>query len=332
MVLATPDTGPPSIFAGDGASRIANYDRAWSSYIDSIASHAARSASLAELVSCYDAVVGDYTGFIAAPLLRQITKIDLGRFAGSPPPQRLAVVDGHYVASPAIPSTDAILDAIAGAVGPEVDCIVEFGSGLGVNLARLRLRLPSAPLTYIACEPTAQGRRAAEVIFSVDPLVRLDVRPFDYAAADLGFLARFRNIVAFTVHSVEQMPVLGDTFYRALLDTNTVHCFHLEPVGWQRFTNIAETVLTLHRDPQKWQQFCQGYEYVVEDSQLVTNAAMWSAACGYNTDLLSLVAAAIERGEVALAALAYEIVGTNPFNPSTLIAWRRIRNGDGGVR
>ena len=319
------DADAPSLFAGSSASRIATYDRGWFSYIESIASLAAQGASLDELLARYDSVIGDYRGFIDENILRQIPRVDLGEFAGRQPPQRLVVVDGHYVSSPTIPSTETLFDAIARAVDPEVDCIVEFGSGLGFNLARLRLRLPDAPVTYIACEPTEHGRRAAELIFSADPRARLEARPFDYGTADLSFLDRFRKIVAFTVHSVEQAPMLGTAFYRALLATNIAHCIHLEPVGWQRYTNITKTVLAMHRDRAAWQRFCQGQEFVVEDSQLVKNSATWSTFCGYNTDLLSLVAGTVDRGEAALTALSYDVVGTNPFNPSTLVAWRRTR-------
>jgi hypothetical protein len=63
--------------------------------------------------------------------------------------------------------------------------------------------------------------------------------------------------------------------------------------------------------------------FVVDDAHLVDNAAIWSALAGYNTDLLSLIAAAAARGDLSVVALAYDIAGINPFNPSTLVAWRR---------
>jgi hypothetical protein len=329
MVDVTPESSGPSQFSGERSQRIANYDREWSSFVDGIASRAGRGDSLAMLVGRYDAAVGKYDGFIAKWLRCQIARLDLGQFASHQPPQRLAVVNGRYVVSPSAPDTSAIFDAIARAVAPETDCIVEFGAGLGFNLARLRLRLPGRPISYIACEPSEHGRRAAAQLFSADPQAVCETRTFDYAEADLGFLGRFRHIVAFSAHSMEQIPVLGDAFYRALLGTNVAQCFHLEPVGWQRFTDIAETVMAFHREPQARRQFVDDYEFVVADSQLVTNAAMWSATAGYNTDLLPLIGAAAARGDVALTALPYEIVGINPFNPSTLIAWRRIGGAAG---
>ncbi|HUZ71548.1 MAG TPA: hypothetical protein VMU87_01070 [Stellaceae bacterium] len=329
MVHAEPAADALSFFAKDRASRIATYDEGWSGFIDVIAAHVARGASLAELVSRYDAAIGEYSGFIAERIRRQIPRIALGPFASVPAPRRLAVVNGRYVVLPEAPRMDALFDTIARAIDPAVDCIVEFGCGLGFNLARLRLRLPHMPITYIACEPSEHGRRAAELVFTADRHARLESYPFDYGAAGWRFLDRFRKIVAVTVHSVEQVPVLGAAFYRALLATDIVHCFHIEPVGWQRFTNLGETIHGIHRDPRTWQQFMhdchQGGAFVVEDARVVDNAARWSATCGYNIDLLALISHAVDRGDVALTALAYDVVGINPFNPSTLIAWKRTR-------
>jgi len=319
------DAGASSLFVSDRAARIANYDRGWSALCDSVVASVARGMPLTELLARYDAMIGAYTGFIPDAVLRQIPRVDLGHFGGHPAPNRLAVRNGRYLAVTQPQNTNEFFDVIASVVDPEVDCIVEFGSGLGFNLARLRLRLPHQPITYIACEPTEHGRRAAELAFSADPRAKLQTHAFDYAEPDLDFLGRFRKIIAFTVHSVEQMPVLGETFYRKLLATSVAHCFHLEPVGWQRYTELARSVLDMHRDAETWQAFCQRMEFVIEDSQLIKNAAQWSVFCGYNTDLLSIIAGVVDRGEAALTAVSYEILGLNPLNPSTLIAWRRTR-------
>jgi hypothetical protein len=305
--------------------RLATYQRDWGAHITSIQSCVATGMTMGELVRAHAAHIGDYRGFLPAGILRRVSHLDLGKFADEKPPHRLAVIDGRYRSSPTGPSTEALIDAVAQCVDADVDCIVEFGSGLGFNLARLRLRLPSAPLTYIACEPTAAGREAARSLFASDRDARFAAREFDYLRPDLDFLAGFRKIVAFTVHSVEQVAVLGEDFYRRLLAANIAACVHVEPVGWQRFTNIAETVAALHYHQAAGEQFIADYRFVVEDARVVDNAAIWAAYCAYNTDLLRLVSAAVARGEVSLIALAYEVVGLNPFNPSTLVAWRRNR-------
>lgn len=305
--------------------RLANYEKDWSIYSAGIEAHIHGAVSIGDLVRTHEANVGKYCGFIPPFIMYHLDNIDLGKFSDEKPPHRLVVLDGRYVSSLVAPSSDALIDVIARCVDPDVDCIVEFGSGLGFNLARLRLRLPTAPLTYIACEPSASGRQATRSIFATDPAARLQTHSFDYCQPNLDFLSGFRKIVAFTVHSIEQVPVLGESFYRMLLNANIAACVHIEPVGWQRFTNISETVLALHRDEEEWDRFYSGYTFVLDDTRVVDNAAIWSTICGYNTDLLRLISAAATSGEISMTTLAYDAVGLNPFNPSTVVAWRRNR-------
>jgi hypothetical protein len=307
------------------AERLAIYDKSWGEVAATIEGRLGRGTSLEDLVRVWEGIAGAYRGFIPDFARVLGMPIDLARFADEKPPNRLVVVGGRYVSSPVALTTDALIDVIARYVDPAVDCIVEFGSGLGFNLARLRLRFPAAPVTYIACEPTAMGRQATRRIFSTDPATHLRDYAFDYCRPDLNFLSGFRKIVAFTAHSIEQVPVLGESFYRMLLDTNIAACVHIEPVGWQRFDNIVAAVLAWHRDEAVWRRFLDGYNFVLDDSRVVDNAAVWSTRGGYNTDLLRLIAAAEARGDVSVTDLAYDVIGLNPFNPSTLVAWRRNR-------
>jgi hypothetical protein len=307
------------------ADRLARYQDDWSAQAPGIRNAVANGMPMRELVRLRESMVNAYRGFIPDFIAKYLPDLDLGKFAEAKPPHRLAVSAGRYVSAPTGPSMDAFTDAIARCVDPDVDCVVEFGSGLGFNLALLRLRLPTAPLTYLACEPSEAGRQAAQSLFASDQAARLEAHDFDYLRPNLDCLKRFRKIVAFSVHSIEQIPVLGEDFYRMLLDANVAACVHVEPVGWQRFTNIAEAVMGFHHDPKAWQRFFGGYKFVLEDQRVVDNAAMWSIFCGYNTDLLPLISAAAARGEVALTNIAYDVIGLNPFNPSTLVSWRRNR-------
>lgn len=314
-----------SRFTAEHAKRLADYDDDWRKLADAIGPLAAQGVSLDELIERHRIYKGTYHGFLPDFVHRVVPDLDLARFADQPPPFRLAVVEGRYVSRLEPPTQDGLLEVVARCVDPAVDCIVEFGSGLGFNLAWLRRRLRTAALTYVACEPSEGGRRAASLIFGTEPDAAFEAHPFDYAAPDFSALRRFRKIVAFTCHSIEQMPVLGERFYRALLDTNIACCVHIEPVGWQRFTNIAEAVRSMHDDHDAWMRQAASYKFVLEDQSVVDNAAMWSGLCGYNIDLLPLISDAAARGDLALFALAYDVVGINPFNPSTLIAWRRLR-------
>lgn len=315
-----------SWFAATRAGRIAVYERAWHNRIAGVRACLDRGGTMTEVLHVYENESSAYKGFIPNFITNSLLRIDLGEFCHEKPPRRLSVVDGRYVSSISSPSVGILIDDVARCIEPDVDCIVEFGSGLGFNLARLRLRLPNAPLTYIACEPSEAGREVTRRLFATDPATRLQDYSFDYVQPNLDFLRGFRKIIAFTVHSVEQIPVLGEDFYRMLLNTNVAACIHIEPVGWQRFTNIAAVVLAMHRDKGTWHQCLRNYVCEINDAHVVGNAAMWSAICGYNTDLLRLVATTAASGEITVTSLAYEVIGSNPFNPSSLVAWRRTRS------
>lgn len=307
------------------AAKIDHYDDAWSSYAAAIEALITSRTSMGELLRAWDARAAGCTSFIPEFILESVDRISLGKFAHEKPPHRLVVLNGRYQSSREVPSSEPVIDVIAQCTDDEVDCVVEFGSGLGFNLARLRLRLPEAPLTYIACEPSAAGRHATRIIFSTDPAARLEDHFFDYCRPNLDFLSGFRKVVAFTMHSIEQVPELGTGFYRLLLDAPVAACVHVEPVGWQRFSNIAGMVLAYRRNEAAWRQFFAGYEFLLDDTRLVDNAAIWSTLCQYNGDLLRLISAAVASGEITVTQLAYDVLGVNPFNPSTLVAWRRNR-------
>jgi hypothetical protein len=305
--------------------RLAHYQQEWSTQCAGIQRCVERGMPMQDLVRLRESHFDAYDGFVPSFMSGLGVRLERGRFSNEIPPHRLVVVDGCYVSSLVAPSTDALIDVIARCVEPDVDCIVEFGSGLGFNLARLRLRLPAAPVTYIACEPTEAGRHATRAIFSTDPAARLQIHPFDYCQPNFDFLSGFRKIVAFTAHSIEQISVLGEKFYRMLLDAKIAACVHIEPVGWQRFTNIAETAIAFRFDDDAWNRFYSSFAFVLDDARVVDNAAVWSTICDYNIDLLRLISSAAASGEISVTKLAYDVVGLNPFNPSTLVSWRRNR-------
>ncbi len=306
--------------------RLAHYESSWGYYVDQFRRLSSDGAALAEFVRIFDRDLELYRGFIYPGIAEVVPNLDLGRFAGLAAPLRLAVEDGRYVALPETRAGfEVLLPALDRGLDAGADCVVEFGSGLGTNLARLRLRHPQRKLTYIACEPTESGRTAAAMMFAGDPGMAAEVRVFDYADADFGFLGAYKRPLAFTSHSVEQVALLGDEFYTRLLASNVATCVHMEPVGWQRYTNIYETVLAMMRDQAVYDRILRAYRWVIEDARLADNAAMWSAHHVYNIDLLRQVSGAAERGEVTLFALAYDVAGLNPFNPSSLIGWTRQR-------
>ncbi len=306
-------------------SRITAYDGAWAqieAYARQMVDDGLRMPEVVGRVAVMQCAA--YSGLIPPGLTQAVDHLDLGRFADLPPPQRLVVERGRYAGTTEMLDFDTLWESIASVLDPEVDCLVEFGSGTGRNLAQLALTLRGRdrPLTYIGCEPTDSGRRTFELLFAGSPFRRMSVH-FDFAAPQMPFLGGFRRIVAFTNHAIEQAAHLGPGFYEELLHYPVAACVHIEPVGWQRFSNLLPIVLRAHRNPRDRLWFRHNYEYVVEDERLVENAAAWSAMHLYNTDLLRQVADLSDAGRVAIHKLDYDIVGDNPFNPSTRIIWRR---------
>ncbi len=320
-----PTLDPAQFWFKSRDTKLELHETAWGSYLERFALMARAGAPLSDYVAYFDRAATGYRGFIDPAHLEDLSNLDLGAFAGKPPPQRLGVAQGKYVTlGEGRLGSDILLGAIDHILTPDVDCVVEFGSGLGTNLARLRLRHPGRDLTYIACEPTAAGRSAAMAMYAADLSMTARALPFDYFTPDLAFLADFRRPVAFTNHSIEQVALCGP-FYEALLASNVAACVHVEPAGWQRFTNIFDVVLSMYRSQATFSTVLRQYRWVIEDARLPDNSAMWAAHYLYNIDLLHAVSAAAERGQIALFALAYDVIGHNPFNPSTVIGWVRKR-------
>ncbi len=264
-----------------------------------------------------------YCGFIGEAIRQQVLRIDLKPFGIRRAPYRLAVAAGRYVVVKNRQDESPLFDLLDHYIDSDVDCVVEFGSGMGDNLRRLRLRNPGLSPTYIACEPSSNGRQITRMLFADDATAKLQLIPFDYRSTTLDFLNSFRRVVAFTNHSIEQIPVLGEPFYRRLLDTPIAACVHWEPIGWQRYTHLVADVQALQQDKVRWTQHRAQFVFRISDDALSVNAASWAATGYYNTDLLRLVADAATRSEIKLTALGYDLEGHNPFNPSTLLAWTR---------
>lgn len=325
--MADPRAAPAPWYAveEERENRKTAYNQSWSRLLDELNRRLQAGGTLADLVKANQDELQKYAGFIPATLTAAIPQLDLGEFSGQKPPYRLAVVNGSYTSVPRLPGLDILVRTVAALVDSEVDCVVELGSGPGYNLGELFLALPPGQRrpALIACEPSEQGRRLTEQLFSTTPGAEISTRPFDYYEPDLGFLAAFKKVVVFTSHSIEQIPILGPGLYESLLAAPVCACVHQEPIGWQRYTNLAASVRKLHDDEHAWNAFRSNFIYSIQPGRETENAAAWAAGCVYNTDLLPVLARASDQGHINLTALAYDFASINPFNPSTLVSWTR---------
>ncbi|MEI7988399.1 MAG: hypothetical protein WCI88_05115 [Chloroflexota bacterium] len=304
--------------------KLEKFDIEWSRYLSALHEMTSFGLSTNEVLNRLHHLQNRYEGFIE--WLNTVINCDFRKFAGQTSPNRLVAENSRYASVVNAQDYSAMFDMIENCIDSNCDGVVEFGSGLGNNLARLRLRLPAMTgLTYIAYEPSASGRIATELLFANDKNAHIRVLPFDYTNPSLDFLSSFRRLVAFTCHSIEQVTVLGANFYQLLLDSPIVSCVHLEPFGWQRYTNLSDEVCTLYQDEAARKSFLDNYIYTVDDANFSANSAAWSVLCAYNTDLLQLVSSASDRGDIGISAIQYDLIGNNPFNPSSIIAWNRKR-------
>jgi len=257
----------------------------------------------------------EYEGFIPAWITDHFVIDYDNRFNPTLFPYRLNVLNGKYVSVPIQLPNLLLFEIISKYIDPEVDCLVEFGSGLGINLIKMFLRSPNANLCYVACEPSENGLITTQKLFSIVPNINLEIQYFDFNQNNLDFLKKFRKIVGFTCHAIEQVTILGDTFYNQLLDTN-IHAFiHCEPIGWQRL-KICDLLPNIYSTKSE-----NKFKFIVDDDYVLSNAAVWASASEYNMDLLAQIFNFEKRGEIEITDIYYDFVGTNPFNPASLISW-----------
>jgi len=250
---------------------------------------------------------------------RNCAERDLPRDPTGLPYQNLMVIDGRYVSAPRKLRTEPILaDAVITQITDNTELIVELGCGSGRNLFYLYCALPTWPLKYFACELTAAGRKVTELIAALDPKMDCVTQAFDYRDPDYSFIPRDQNAVFFTSHSVEQVNRLDREVFDGMLEcTDGCVGVHLEPVGWQRDPELKDLV-----ESNSWPDGQTALEIV--DGKLIRNSARWALDKGHNTNLLEILDELETSGRIRIRTMAYDVFGTNPFNPGTLIVWEKV--------
>jgi hypothetical protein len=295
-------------------------------------------------------------------------KIGLPVRANQPAIERLAVEDGNYIISPFdLTLAERFTDQLARFLAEQarqIDCVVELGSGIGRNLFILAQKLDprlKAKIGFYACEYTDAGRQVCEALQERNTGVRLFTRHFDYYQPDFTFLDKAENVLYFTCHSIEQIPVLNRTVMeRILAASGQCFCFHAEPVGWQfddellkwrrkaqsekskqsqsgvqrRMQKVKRKVYKLDREV--FRRFGIGFvdasrRFDIDigpgdlgrSNKVSLNAARWSATMDYNTNLIPLLKDLKDEGLICIDSEQINFCGDNPFNPSTIVAWHK---------
>jgi hypothetical protein len=187
---------------------------------------------------------------------------------------------------------DLIQRILLDACAPDVDLVAELGSGGGINLLNLHLwGGPKVP--YFALEPTASGRRVADLLAGLDDGLDLTTLPYDYEHPDYGGLPTGNaHALVFTVHSIEQVTELPREAIAGLLGLGArVTGVHFEPVGWQILDEPDEA----------------SYEFAQRQR--------------YNRNLWPLLQELEGEGKLVVATVTPDLFGDKYKNPGTLIVW-----------
>jgi len=178
-------------------------------------------------------------------------------------------------------------DALAGLIG-EVKTVIELGCGYGYNFTVLKEAYPNR--TWLGGEYSNNAIKLAGRLFADDSSI--SVVPFNWYDSDWSIFETFQGkALVFTKHSIEQLPLVSNILPNFKKYREKIHAVvHLEPV----------------------------YELADEESTLGLFRRAFTCLNDYNTDLLS----AIKGMGVNILKVQYDIFGSNPLNPTSLVYWR----------
>ena len=279
--------------------------------------------------------------------------------------KRLAVINGKYAIVPFDNTfSDEIIDSLIKIINErreQIDCIVELGSGYGRNIFALADRLKpyqrGKQFEYFSCELTDSGRQTCKKLLKYSNEQKIHVEAFDYRNPNFSFLPNKKNYLFFTCHSIEQIPRLERSVIDGMLTiSDNCYCLHAEPVGWQ-----YEKRLVKFREETKAGDWKQSQPYlkrklsklnlrlfnkyglsfmepdykfgikldkndIDKPDNVSINAVKFSLEKKYNTNLVLLLKTIENEGRIKIDSEMINIYGGNPFNPTTEIIWRKVKN------
>jgi len=278
------------------------------------------------------------------------------------PDKRLVVQNSKYAIVPLETILDYnFIDILAKFIHERenrIDYVVELGSGIGINLFFLAYKLDPAlrrRVRFFSCEFTDSGRTTCEKLLGFSDELKMSIEYFDYYHPDFSFLEPKKNVLFFTAHSIEQIPKIDRAVFEAMIEvSNQCHCYHAEPVGWQYDEELK--IKRKHLKPNHWKQnrsnlrgkllkidrslFSRFGVGIVDTSNkhginiektdigkpdnVSSNAALYSFAHDYNTNLVSLLKKMESEGLISIDTEMVNLYGKNPFNPTSIISWHKI--------
>lgn len=176
----------------------------------------------------------------------------------------------------------------------------ELGSGYGRNIAWLRALAQSdshEALDFTGMEFTETGRRCLEKLVEISGVSGLKSGHVDFYNLS-SLTSSNKAAIVFTVHAIEQIPVLPDDFVLVLREKFPNACFvHFEPVGWQ----------------------------IDELNKSVGSSESYAVQHDYNRNFMALLYDAEHRGKIEVLETARDEVCINTNNGTSKVVWRPLR-------
>lgn len=239
-----------------------------------------------------------------------------------------AVVGGRFMPA----SSYNPIHALSKRVTPEINIVMELGSGWSANLFQIYVyagKRRAESVHFIGAEYTESGRECGTRLAKHDGRINYSAPAFDWTKPDLSFLEEIpgpRNVLAFSHHSIEQVEEIDPDIYAQLArysDSATV--MHFEPCGWQR---RPELMAKRHeRDEEFFNEIRRSVGAGVNRRRATADltdpetalraSAWWSFARRHNHNLLQAVKAS-PHATITHKLWDFDSL-SNPFNPSTLL-------------
>ena len=270
----------------------AGYERAWGDQLKAARRFAAEGANLGRVIACLNRGNPDAA---AQQLLDRYGLLFLGRrFTG------LTDYIYHFPLCGLALHTE-----ISRHIDEDTVNIVELGSGYGKNLFRLWLEGGPPRAKYFAFEFTANGRKCASYLASLESGIKLETRAFDYYAPKIDGFDRNAKTFVFTSYSIEQIPTIGTAVFEELLAMpGLAKVVHVEPFGWQRPRgSIVDEV----------------------ERELQGEVERFARASRFNTDLLAVCEGLRAARRIEIEELKFDFLAGTPNLPASVIAWKPVR-------
>ena len=171
--------------------------------------------------------------------------------------------------------SEYIANKIKSLTSPKTDCIIELGSGWGRNIISNHLNNPKWKL--YGGELTDEGQKSLSYFIKKYDLS--NVNSFYFNWCDISNLydvfksKGYKEVVIYTVHSIEQVSNLDVEEYKKILNLPfKIKFFHIEPCAWQ-WTGQGRT---------EWNQNFKEVLDTLEKENLIKNLNISTNGCKLN--------------------------------------------------